>query len=129
CEAPSAFTENGNWNGSFLLPMLLTEAGQRLLQNVNDYKGYPHKTIDLSTEPEINALIHDVVLTIASRKDFVGLIIPWAIQLFKNMGHNLRQDSVSGQLHQAVLTALMEQLHNKKQLSKVTDSENTDNWL
>ena len=129
CEAPSAFTENGNWNGSFLLPMLLAEAVQRLLQSVNDYKGYLQKTIYLSTDPEINALIHDVVLTITVRKDFVGIIKPWAIQLFKNMDHNLRQDSVSGQLHQAVLTDLMEQLHNKKQLSKITNSENTDNWL
>lgn len=128
-EAPSAFTENGSWNGSFLMPMLLAEAGQRLLESISDYKGYPQQDIDLSAKPEINTLINDVVVTISARKDFIGLIKPWSIQLFKNIDNHSKKNSIEGQLYQALLVALMEQLSSKQQLSEALDSDSSDNWL
>lgn len=128
-KAPSAFTENGSWNGSFLLPMLLAEASQRLLESVSDYKDYPQQAIDLSAESEVNALIHDVVTTVVARKDFVDLIKPWAIQLFKNTDYHFKNNPVASQLYRALLVFLMEQLLNKHQLSGVTYSEHLDAWL
>lgn len=129
CAAPSAFTENGGWNGSFLLPMLLTEASQRLLESVSAYTGYPQQPLDLSEELEIKALIHDIATTISARKDFADLIRPWAIQLFNSMSNHLKNGSVEGQLYQAFLIALIEQLPSKHRLSEVADSENSENWL
>lgn len=129
CKAPPAFTDNGSWNDSFLLPMLLAEASQRLLQSVSDYQGHQQQTIDLSTEPEISGLIHDIATTVAQRADFSKLIMPWASQLFKTMSNHFQHDSVTGKLYQALLMALMAQLPNKQQLGEVVENDDFDTWL
>lgn len=126
--APCAFTDNGEWNGSYLLPMMLAEASQGLLQSVGDFKGY-QTTLDLSAEPEIRALIADVARTVAQREDFVGLIKPWACQLFKKMNDYSKSMSVAEQLDQALLECLLQQLPNLQVLSDVVDSEHLNVWL
>ena len=127
--APRAFADNGEWNRSYLLPMMLAEASQGLLQSVRDLKGYQQQTIDLSAEPEIRALITDIASTVAQREDFIGLIKPWACCLFKKMNDYSKSMSVSDQLDQALLECLLQQLPNLQVLSDVVDSEHLDAWL
>lgn len=129
CAAPSAFTEDGGWNGSFLLPMLLAEASLRLLESASTYTGYPQQPLDLSKDLEIKALIHDIATTISAREDFGELIRPWAIQLFNSMSNHLKNASVEGQLYQVLLITLIEQLPSKHPLSEVVDNESSGNWL
>lgn len=127
-KAPIAFTKTGEWNGSLLLPMLLAEANQNLLQSVSDYEELLEGLI-LNKNSKVERLIRDVVAAVAASANFPELIKPWAIQLFQNMDSFSDKDSTARQLHELILTALIKQPPNKQQLCASANTVFSNDWL
>ncbi|WP_417441330.1 hypothetical protein [Idiomarina sp.] len=75
--APIAFEANGEWNGSVLLPLLLVEARDQLLQS-RDPVG-PSLTHDEhdGLEREIKKTAKKIVTALAERKDYLVIFSRW----------------------------------------------------
>lgn len=91
--APVAFYEDGKWNGSVLIPLLLVDARNQLLRirhNLQD-PDITSNEID-KTKLEITSAIQLVVTTLTFRQDAPGIFSRWTPWLMRQiLGHTEKE--------------------------------------
>lgn len=81
--APSAFSENGTWNGELLLPLLLAHIYARLT-NLPGRLLQEFKLSEDDYKAEINLLTAHIGEVINAREDAAGIIVRWGTWLMRN---------------------------------------------
>lgn len=84
--APLAFEQDGTWNGSVLVPLLLVEAHAQLLQATRDIPAFDASSEDVSKiKQEIASAIESVVSTLGARQDSLPLYARWSTWLMRQL--------------------------------------------
>lgn len=91
--APVAFGEDGKWNGSILMPLLLTEARNQLLQagrGTTNLSLTPTETEEI--KQEITGTAGLIASTLAAREDAVAIFARWSPWLIRQIiGHTSKE--------------------------------------
>jgi hypothetical protein len=86
--AAPAFDDNGKWNGSFLIPLLLVEAREQLLQARQFLSHQNVSDIIDQTKQQVNDIVVAVVTLLAKREDALPLFSRWSTWLMRQLlGH------------------------------------------
>lgn len=72
--APAAFDKVGKWNGSLILPILLSIAGEQLRIGLNRE---PAADVVAEATAEIRTLAAEIVKTLVARPDYIGCAVRW----------------------------------------------------
>ncbi|ADN76291.1 hypothetical protein Fbal_2088 [Ferrimonas balearica DSM 9799] len=84
--APVAFEHDGKWNGSVLVPLLLVDARNQLLQVRSSFQYLDVTTVDHDEiEQEITNTAELIVGTVAERKDAAAIFSRWASWLIRKI--------------------------------------------
>jgi len=78
--APVAFDEQGRWNGSLILPILLSIAGDQSRVGLGRD---PAMDVVVEATAEMRNLAAEIVKTIASRTDYLGCLMRWGSWLVR----------------------------------------------
>ncbi|WP_446808085.1 hypothetical protein ACH50O_12310 [Methylomonas sp. 2BW1-5-20] len=91
--APVAFSEDGKWNGSVMMPLLLVEARNQLLQTGRDAMApnfTPSKLDEI--KQEITSTAELIVTALAARQDAPSIFARWTPWLMQHIiGHTSRE--------------------------------------
>ena len=84
--APSAFVDDGTWNASVILPLLLVMARDQLLQAGRHIPGFNASDSEMETvRQEITDLAKAVITTLAERQDALPLFARWSTWLMRQL--------------------------------------------
>lgn len=82
--AEQAFSQDGHWNGSIFLPMLLAHVCDRM-KDIPFELVRQGKMIEDQYKSEINALADSIAHTLYGRSDFAGIVTRWSAWLMRNI--------------------------------------------
>lgn len=85
--APVAFEDNGKWNGSVLIPLLLLEARNQLMQVPSNLQNLSTPTPDErdTIKREITSTAELIVANISKRKDVSAIFARWSPWLIRQI--------------------------------------------
>ena len=93
--APEAFAEDGSWNGSVLMPLLLLRARDELLEPGRQLPRFDANQAEVaSLTSEVDALVQAVVDVLARRADAPGVFVRWSTWLMRQQLRQRDQDPV-----------------------------------
>lgn len=125
-EAPAAFENGGKWNGSVLIPLLLVDARNQLLQ-VGQYVRSSEITPDEleGAEKEITITAELIASTVATRRDASAIFSRWSSWLVRQIlgrtATEIADVKSSGFADSALLNAIGSQLENRTLPTKSSD--------
>lgn len=94
-DAPDAFAEDGSWNGSVLMPLLLLRARDELLEPGRQLPRFDANQTEMaSLTSEVDALVQAVVDVLARRADAPGVFARWSTWLMRQQLRQHNQDPV-----------------------------------
>ncbi|MEL1881401.1 hypothetical protein AAA295_24005 [Klebsiella variicola] len=82
--AEQAFSQDGHWNGSIFLPMLLAHVCDRM-KDIPFELVRRGKMIEDQYKSEIHALADSIAHTLYGRSDFAGIVTRWSAWLMRNI--------------------------------------------
>jgi len=82
--AEQAFSQDGHWNGSIFLPMLLAHVCDRM-KDIPFELVRQGKMIEDQYKSEIHALADSIAHTLYGRSDFAGIVTRWSAWLMRNI--------------------------------------------
>jgi hypothetical protein len=84
--APVAFENDGAWNGSVLMPLLLVEARDQLMQVRQSLRNPASTPGELDeAEKEIRCTAELIVTSLAARKDALAIVVRWVPWLMRKV--------------------------------------------
>ncbi len=116
--APRSFNEDGSWNGSCVVPLLLFSARSEILES----KGVMYRTgrqfdvssTELELELEIGSAVRAAIGSLSKRSDAVPMFMRWSTWLVRNLISSVEKDRTTPgspeYLDLALLTAIGEYL-------------------
>lgn len=125
--APVAFEVDGTWNGSVLLPLLLVEARDQLLQTGRSVHRLEASDADIESVKHDTANLVDAVVTaLASRDDSLPMFARWSTWLMRQL-LNLSEKDVSDIRSSAFIdNALIEAIGSRLKDQAVVQSSPKD---
>lgn len=94
-DAPYSFAEDGSWNGSVLMPLLLLRARDELLDPGRQLPRFDAKQAEVaSLTSEVDALVQAVVDVLARRADSPGVFARWSTWLMRQQLRQRIQDPI-----------------------------------
>ena len=95
CAAPSAFGADGKWNGLVLMPLLLVEARNQLLQTWTELRSPELSPEEIDeVKREISGIAGHIVCALRSRDDLAAIYVRWTPWLVRQiLGHTIQEIS------------------------------------
>ena len=107
--APLAFNQDGSWNGSLLLPLLLVHARNELLDPGRRIPRHgADETEVTSLTNQVTKLIRAVVDILTSREEATAMFARWSIWLMRQVLHERESEFSDIRSHDFVDNALLE---------------------
>jgi len=91
--SPNAFEDDGKWNGSILMPLLLVDARNQLL-HITSNTGYSDITQDEieTNKQKVTSTVNLIVTTLAARQDAISIFTRWTPWLMRQTLGSASQD-------------------------------------
>ena len=129
--APSAFEDDGTWNGSLLIPLLLVDARTQIIRAGTDlpYQGASELEIE-HVKTDANAIIETVLASLAARPDAAPLFARWSTWIMRQLLGRTEQDIEDARNSAYFDNALIEAIGSKINPMTVVHSSPADasNW-
>lgn len=107
--APLAFSQDGSWTGSVLLPLLLVHARNELLESGRQVPRYGADEAEVaSLTAQVTELVQAVVNVLASREDAPAMFARWSVWLMRQVLHPREESFNDIRSHSFVDNALLE---------------------
>lgn len=109
--APPAFTQDGNWTGSVLLPLLLVHAQQNLLASTREIPSQDADETEIATlKARVIELARAVVNRLAQRSDAPATFMRWSTWLMQQLLRTKEVDFTDIRSEGFVANALLEEI-------------------